>query len=59
MAASIKGVSKIEAKFVVERAIYDEFVRHAARNGYSANVLIEHFMRDYMAGQQGKTFTPR
>jgi hypothetical protein len=59
MAASIKGVSKIKAEFVVERAVYDEFVRHATRNGYAANILIERFMRDYMAGQQGKTYNPR
>jgi hypothetical protein len=52
MAASIRGISKIEAKFVVERAVYDEFVRFATRNGYSANVLIEHFMRDYMASKK-------
>jgi hypothetical protein len=57
MAAAVKGISKIEAKFVVERAVYDEFVRHATRNGYAANILIERFMRDYMAGQQGKTFS--
>jgi hypothetical protein len=57
MAASIKGISKIEAKFVVERSVYDEFVRHAARNGYAPNILIERYMKDYMSQQRPNTFT--
>lgn len=57
MAASPKQISKIKFEMIVERSIYDEFIRWSARNGYSPNVLVEHFMRDTLAKGEGKTTT--
>jgi hypothetical protein len=49
MAATPKGISKIKLDMVVERQVYDEFMRWASKHGYSANVLVERFMKDTIA----------
>ncbi len=47
MAATPKGISKIKLDMiVVERSVYDEYIRWCSKRGYSPNVLIEKFMRE-------------
>ncbi len=46
MASSPKGISKIKLDIVVERSAYDDYMRWCSKHGFSANVLIEKFMRD-------------
>lgn len=49
MAATPKGISKIKLDLVVERAAYDDYMRWCSKHGFSANVLIERFMRETSA----------
>ena len=50
MAATPKGIAKIKLDMmVVERSVYDEFTRWCSKHGYSANVLIERFMKETVA----------
>lgn len=49
MAATPKGISKIKLDMVVERTVYDDYVRWCSKHGYSANVLVEKFMRETSA----------
>jgi len=47
MAATPKGISKIRLdSVVIERSVYDDYVRWCSKHGYSANVLLERFMRE-------------
>lgn len=47
MAATPKGISKIKLDMmVVERSVYDEYMRWCSKHGYSSNVLIEKYMRE-------------
>ena len=49
MEATPKGISKIKLDMVVERSVYDDYVRWCSKRGFSANVLLEKFMRETVA----------
>jgi len=47
MASTPKGPQKIQLDYVVDRKIYDDFVRQCSHKGYAPKVVIERLMQKY------------
>jgi len=47
MASTPKGPQKIKLEYVIDRGVYDDFVRACSKGGYAPQVLIERLMKKY------------
>jgi hypothetical protein len=47
MAASLKATKKMKLDYVIDREVYDQFVRACSHKGFSQNVVIEKLMKTY------------
>ncbi len=47
MAATPKGAKKMKIDYMIDRGIYDEFVKACSKKGYTPNVIIERLMKRY------------
>lgn len=48
MAASLKATKKMKLDYVVDREVYDQFVKACSHKGFSPNVVIERLMKRYI-----------
>lgn len=47
MASTPKGPQKMKLDFLIDRKIYDEFIRQCTKKGYSPKGIIEKLMAKY------------
>lgn len=47
MAANPKGAQKINFEVIIDRKIYDDFVRQCSHKGFAVRVVIERLMTKY------------
>ena len=52
MAAYPKGAQKIKIDYIIDRAIYDEFVKAVSKKGFAPQIVIERMMEKYSQTQQ-------
>lgn len=52
MASTPKGPKKMKIDYIIDRAIYDAFVRACSHKGYTPNVVIERLMGKYIENGQ-------
>jgi len=48
MAGTAPGPQKMKLDYVVDRKIYDEFVKLCSKKGYSAHIIIERAMKRFI-----------
>ncbi len=47
MAATAPGPKKMKLDYVIDKQVYDEFVKHCSKKGFSAHVIVEKLMKRF------------
>lgn len=47
MAGTAPGAQKIKLDYVIERKVYEDFVKHCSKKGLSQHVIIQQLMQKF------------
>jgi len=47
MAATAPGPQKMKLDYVIDKKVYDEFVRFCSKKGFAAHIIVEKLMKRY------------